>query len=33
MLICETYIIITLICQKLGSVGALQQTIKLPFPY
>ena len=33
MSICEISIIIILICQKLGSVGPVQQKIKLPSPY
>ena len=32
MFICEISIIIILICQKLGSVGPVQQKIKLPSP-
>ena len=32
MFICEISIIIILICQKLGSVGPVQQKIKLPLP-
>ena len=33
MFICEISIIITLICQKLWSVGLVQWKIKLPSPY
>ena len=32
-LACEISVIIILICQKLGSVGPVQQKIKLPSPY
>ena len=33
MYICEISIIIIMICQKLGSLGLVQQKIKLPLPY
>ena len=33
MLLCEPVIIILSICQKLGSVGSVQQKIKLHLPF
>ena len=33
MFICKPSIIILLICQNLGSVGSVQQRIKLPLPF
>ena len=33
MFICEEISIIFLICQKLGTVGPVQQRIELPLPY
>ena len=32
MFMCEISITIILICQKLGSVGPIQQKVKLPSP-